>query len=487
MNLNRCLRKSSMTIKEKIEIYDQIKKGTPISEIVQTYRTSQPTVWRISQLNENQITNLRLMNPIMKNKKTSLKYEMIDDFVFQYVKKCNIMCFPICGFLIKEVALKYALKANNNKFKASNGWMEKFLKRHKISLNKICGESSSADNFAAFDFVKSFDDIKIDYEDSNIFNYDETGLFIKILPEQTYAIKGTTSKGFKKSKERVTILLGASMLGEKMPLLLIGKSKNPRSFKNKIIDENIIMYDNNKSAWMTKEIFERYFKQINKTMMKDDRKIMVLIDNCMAHKIDDFSNVKFVFLPPNTSSLIQPLDMGVIRNFKLKYRQAFLNTIYDSNPIIVKRNIKDFSLYRVVEHAAFAWEKVSVETIINCFKILRTYGNGIDITGVNKDLATFPLKYGSLIVNISTTDEYVNMDNKENLAIYNSKEFTKNYCDLEDADIPRNESVDNHKSILMKLKHRIIDAKRLSSSISSSITSSLFELENHLNEEIKNL
>jgi hypothetical protein len=32
----------------------------------------------------------------------------------------------------------------------------------------------------------------------------------------------------------------------------------------------------------------------------------------------EFSNVKFVFLPPNTIVRTQPLDSGIIRNFKVK-------------------------------------------------------------------------------------------------------------------------------------------------------------------------
>jgi hypothetical protein len=38
----------------------------------------------------------------------------------------------------------------------------------------------------------------------------------------------------------------------------------------------------------------------------------------------EFSNVKLVFLPPNTTVGTQPLDSGIIRNFKVKYRKMLL-------------------------------------------------------------------------------------------------------------------------------------------------------------------
>ena len=48
-------------------------------------------------------------------------------------------------------------------------------------------------------------------------------------------------------------------------------------------------------------------------------KILLLLDNAPGHPIylDDFcENVKVVFLPPNTTSLIQPMDQGVILHSK---------------------------------------------------------------------------------------------------------------------------------------------------------------------------
>jgi hypothetical protein len=51
------------------------------------------------------------------------------------------------------------------------------------------------------------------------------------MPEHTYLLKHGSAKGFKPSKERVTVLCCANMKSEKRDLLVIGKSKNPRCFK----------------------------------------------------------------------------------------------------------------------------------------------------------------------------------------------------------------------------------------------------------------
>jgi hypothetical protein len=71
------------------------------------------------------------------------------------------------------------------------------------------------------------------YDLSQIYNADETGLFFRCLPAKTLALKGEACSGEKKSKERLSVLLGANADGsDKLPVLVIGKSKNPRCFKN---------------------------------------------------------------------------------------------------------------------------------------------------------------------------------------------------------------------------------------------------------------
>ena len=89
------------------------------------------------------------------------------------------------------------------------------------------------------------------------------------------------------------------------------------------------------------------------------------------------------------------------------------------------------------------------------------------------------MKYGNFIINALTTDEYLKIDNKENFAAYNAEELAKYYCDSKTNRNPNNESKETKKCLLIQLRKKI--------NYISSITSSLFDLENQLNEEINNL
>lgn len=80
-----------------------------------------------------------------------------------------------------------------------------------------------------------------------IYNADETGLFLKALPYKTPAdLSENTATGYKVSKERITLMAFANAGGiHKLMLVCIGKSKNPRSFKGSNMKLFPVDYYNN--------------------------------------------------------------------------------------------------------------------------------------------------------------------------------------------------------------------------------------------------
>jgi hypothetical protein len=71
------------------------------------------------------------------------------------------------------------------------------------------------------------------YKHEDTYNMDETGLFWRALPKKSLTMKDEKSKGGKQSKERITILMCVNVSStDKLKLMVIGKSENPRAFKN---------------------------------------------------------------------------------------------------------------------------------------------------------------------------------------------------------------------------------------------------------------
>ena len=121
-------------------------------------------------------------------------------------------------------------------FTASSGWMWRFCQRHTIRQLSLQGDKLSADKPAADQFIPEFQAFVRDggYSLDQVFNCDETGLYYKLLPQKSLAAHFEKSAdGRKTQNERITINACSNGTGKvKLPLLFIGKSKNPRCFKN---------------------------------------------------------------------------------------------------------------------------------------------------------------------------------------------------------------------------------------------------------------
>ena len=61
------------------------------------------------------------------------------------------------------------------------------------------------------------------------------------------------------------------------------------------------------------------------TRTDPDRRVILLLDNCSAHGSEEslppLDNVEGIYLPPNTTSKLQPLDAGIIASVKTRYRR----------------------------------------------------------------------------------------------------------------------------------------------------------------------
>ncbi|GFR71413.1 tigger transposable element-derived protein 6 [Elysia marginata] len=214
---------------------------------------------------------------------------------------------------MQEKALQFATDLGITTFVASNGWLQSFVKRNNLAFGKLCGESGDVDGDVVTAWKERLPKL--------IEGYDERYIF-KTSADKSFYIKGEKCGGGKKSKERIIISLCANLLGEKEELIVIGKSARPRAFGSLNISDLPVIYKNLRKAWMTTEIFTHWLMGFNEKMKQQNRHVLLFLDNAPAHPTKQFSNVKLQFFPANTTSVLQPLDQGVIQAVKLRYRKA---------------------------------------------------------------------------------------------------------------------------------------------------------------------
>jgi hypothetical protein len=82
----------------------------------------------------------------------------------------------------------FATNLGITNFQASEGWLEKFKKRHDLTFKKVCGESASVDPCISQDWKNELIDLLVDYDARDIFNADETGLFLQMFTRSHFDI-----------------------------------------------------------------------------------------------------------------------------------------------------------------------------------------------------------------------------------------------------------------------------------------------------------
>ena len=305
-----------------------------------------------------------------KTVRTSL-YPKIDNDLRDFVADMNERGGAVSKSILKEKAIQLAIMHGvAGKFKASDGYLDKFMKRQSIMMNKSHGEAANVVQSVVDEWKQSLPQLISSFSPDDIFNCDELGLFFKLTPSRSYSIKGKSFRTGKHSKERVTLLLCANMSAtEKLPPLLIGKSENPRCFKG--IKRKPVRYRFNRKAWMTSVLFEEWLNTVNAQMREKKRKIVLFLDNCPAHPMHvPLSNITLCPLPANTTSVLQPMDQGIIKCFKCYYRKQLVRYVVNElhvNKEITIEKIK-VDLLMASKWIRTAWANVTAETIRNCFR-----------------------------------------------------------------------------------------------------------------------
>lgn len=280
---------------------------------------------------------------------------------------------PVSGPLLQEEALEIAKALNVDDFHASNGWLEKWKKRYNIVNMNVAGEEGDVNEEVVNSWEERARELVDDYKPEDVWNFDETGLMWRALPEKSLNEKRKRCRGGKNSKYRNTWAFFVNAAGEKEDPIVIGKSANPRCFKrlkNKTKPFKCSYFSNAK-AWMRAEIITQILNKLNNRLRRENRNIILFMDNAPCHPRDlQFSNIKIAWLPCNTTSKTQPLDAGIIKVWKVDVRRKLLR--YVCSQLDGKNTasdvIKSVNMLMSIQWGKQAWDDVKLETVMKCFK-----------------------------------------------------------------------------------------------------------------------
>ncbi|KAM3836532.1 tigger transposable element-derived protein 1-like [Vipera latastei] len=300
-------------------------------------------------------------------------------------------------------------------FTASRGWFMRFQRRFNYHSTRKSRKGASVDE-AAKRFLDELDDIiaKGSYLPEQIFNVEETWLFWKKMPDRTYIHKEAKAMpGYKTFKEKVTLLLGGNVSGFKLKPFLVHKSGNHRAFKNICKRKLPVYYRSNQKAWMTQVLFEDwcmncFIPQVKEYCLqkKIPFKILLLLDHRPGHPPhlhNIYPDITVVYLPKNTTPLLQPMDQGAIAIFKAYYLRAMfvkaVDVMEEDKRMTLREFWKNYNILHCIKNIAAAWQDVTMKCMqgiwkkcLKCFPALvnnfQGFDHNKDLDEINKEILT---------------------------------------------------------------------------------------------------
>lgn len=408
----------TVTLKQKCKILDSLDAGNSVRRVADTFQVPKSTVSDIKK-NKERIRKFvsRSYGDIGKCFILYLNnHTEIHSYVYNCGKCCIIVFFIITGLRkvlkkaehpeTEEALYTWFLQQRKNHvpvsseilrtkaqffyneltgktdFLASSGWLDKFKLRYGIRFLKVCGErvSSNAEAVAPFQekLQRVIDEMQLSPE--QVYNADESALFWRVLPNTTLVhSEEKSAPGRKISKDRVTFMPCCNATGShKLKLLVLGKAQNPRAFKSFDLP---VVYRASRKGWMTKDIFADWFKtcfipQVKHFQRSANKpcKALLLVDNAPSHPLEDTisddPNFRVLFLPPNCTALVQPMDQNLIQNIKVSYRKRLLTYLISEEDADIMKLLKKFSLKEAVTNLDLAWKSISEKNIIKSWSAL---------------------------------------------------------------------------------------------------------------------
>jgi hypothetical protein len=123
----------------------------------------------------------------------------------------------------------------------------------------------------------------------------------------------------------------------KLQPLVVGKYQKPRCFINVNLSSLPVTYRANSKSWMRSDLFREWVERFDHSCRTKNSNVLLLVDNASSHldssrlAVDNeqnqaskqLTNVKIIYLPPNTTAHLQPMDAGIIHSFKANYKRLF--------------------------------------------------------------------------------------------------------------------------------------------------------------------
>ncbi|RHY34415.1 hypothetical protein DYB25_014065, partial [Aphanomyces astaci] len=208
-------------------------------------------------------------------------------------------------------------------------WLDVYLTTKKAGYPSLLAPKSkkTQDDLEAIraefsaDYHKAFDGFSPD----TVINVDETGMTYDMPPHAMWRVRGGSAKiaAGEKNSYRMTAVLAVRANGEKLPIQFIMRDKKGGAIEKTEFDGFPIghHYAVQEKAWMDSRVWAISLRQLLKPQVREPS--VLLLDNFDPHVSKEGRKIAseeagciVAAIPPNATSHVQPLDVGIMNPFK---------------------------------------------------------------------------------------------------------------------------------------------------------------------------
>lgn len=303
----------------------------------------------------------------------------LTEFIKERRSRCLAVTTEIVQTKAREIARAHGI--DHSKFKASRGWIQKYMKRAGFSLRRRTSvmQKLPADyEEKLISFQRYVISVRKLYEflPGQIGNADETPIFFDMPTAQTIHMKGDRQVSVRTTgneKSRITVMLGCTADGRKLPPYIIFKRK---TMPKEVFPRNVHIRCNEK-GWMTEELFLDWLKTVwcRRPGALLSRRSLLVLDAFRGHltegvkkKLQD-DQTELAVIPGGMTSQLQPLDVCLNKPFKDHVRRLYSEWMAsDSIALTPSGRLKRASPSMLAQWVADAWSAIPEEMVAASFK-----------------------------------------------------------------------------------------------------------------------
>lgn len=218
-------------------------------------------------------------------------------------------------------------------------YVNEFAARNNLTQRLASNIKTSRASVSPNDIKQFFENLRPALEETRpalIYNYDETN-----ITDDPGAVKVLVRRGHKRveriqehSKSSISIMFCGTAEGQLIPPMVVYKSKHLYDHWTQGGPPGTI-YRNSSSGWFDMNLFEIWFFKVLLPHIQEHReeneKAVVIGDNLASHFSQEVisaaleNNIYFTTLTPNSTHMMQPLDVGVYGPLKKQWRKVLDN------------------------------------------------------------------------------------------------------------------------------------------------------------------